>query len=204
VPAAVAHTVLLQIRGLTERLIFEEGTDFVLGRLDLNQAAARRYDLTRFGAHERGVSREHARLNLKNNQLTVTDLGSINGTSVNRKKLKPNEPHVLSSGDELMLGRLSITLRFEPVPDGRRADAALVDDTQPTLQPVSNAAANISRPHWAEKIETKEIDQTPDFTEAPTEKGRPTDMPPTSSLAALQEKKALRANNNGAAASQSG
>ena len=211
-PAVTAHTVLLQIRGLTERLIFEEGAEFVLGRLDLTQPTARRYDLTRFGAHERGVSREHARLTFKNNQLTVTDLGSVNGTSVNLKRLMPHEPHVLATGDEVMLGRLSITLRFEATPDTRRS--VLDDDTKPTRFPVaddgSKAAVSpstslldpaiISKAIAPEKIETKDLEKTPDFSEAPTEKGRPLDMPSTASLAALQEKQALRGADGGASA----
>src|SRR5450631_2150445 len=47
------HTVLLQIRGMTERLIFEEGTEVVLGRADLTYPPSSRFDLTRYGAHER-------------------------------------------------------------------------------------------------------------------------------------------------------
>jgi len=34
-------------------------------------------------SHEEGASRKHARFNLTNGQLTITDLGSLNGTLVN-------------------------------------------------------------------------------------------------------------------------
>ncbi len=107
------RTVSLQIRGMLERLNFEEGTEVVLGRSDLSAGTSARLDLSRYGAHERGVSREHAVLRFFNNQLTITDLSSINGTSVNMNKLKPSQPQVLHSGDELMLGSLSIVLHFD-------------------------------------------------------------------------------------------
>jgi len=109
--------VTLHIRGLVERLIFEEGTEVILGRLDLSNPAATCFDLTRFGARERGVSREHALLRFAENQLTVTDLNSINGTLINLTKLPPNKPHTLNDGDQIMLGTLSIVVHFEAAPE---------------------------------------------------------------------------------------
>ncbi len=213
-PVITARTVLLQIRGLTERLVFEERTEFVLGRLDLSQPTARRYELTRFGAHERGVSREHARLSFKNYQLTVTDLGSVNGTTVNLKRLAPHEPHVLSSGDELMLSRLSIVLRFEAIPDPRLANVRLDDDTKPTRFPDASKPAEavtppltalldpakLGRSEGSAKIDTKEVDNVVSLEDAPTEKGRPADMPSSAALAALQDKMPPRPADTGAAA----
>ncbi|MCS6871381.1 MAG: FHA domain-containing protein [Anaerolineae bacterium] len=106
------HTLQIQIRGLSERIIFEEGTSVVLGRIDLNSPDMARFDLTRFGGHERGVSREHCMISYHNRQFFVTDLNSANGTFVNRKRLQPNQPCLLNDGDELMLGNLSIVVRF--------------------------------------------------------------------------------------------
>jgi hypothetical protein len=107
------RTVILQIRGLTEKLVFEEDTEIVLGRLDFANPDPSRLDLTPYGGHERGVSREHARLRFNENQLTITDLGSVNGTKLNLKKLETNQPTVLHNGDEIMLGSLSIVVRTE-------------------------------------------------------------------------------------------
>src|SRR5688500_912160 len=89
------RTVVLNIRGLAERLSFEDGTEIILGRSDMQAANTDRLDLSRYGAHERGVSREHAMLRYKDNELTITDLKSVNGTTVNLTKLKPNQPHRL-------------------------------------------------------------------------------------------------------------
>lgn len=107
------RTIRLQIRGMTERLTFEEGTEIVLGRVDLSAPTTSRLDLTRYGAHERGVSREHAVLRFNAGKLTITDLGSVNGTSVNMKRLKPNQPHVLQDNDDVLVGKLSIVIKFE-------------------------------------------------------------------------------------------
>ncbi|PJF31252.1 MAG: hypothetical protein CUN51_05140 [Candidatus Thermofonsia Clade 1 bacterium] len=106
------RTLQIHIRGLSERLIFEEGTSVVLGRIDLNSSDVARFDLTRFGGHERGVSREHCVISYHNGHFFVTDLNSSNGTYVNRKRLQPNEACLLNDGDELTLGNLSMTLRF--------------------------------------------------------------------------------------------
>lgn len=67
-------------------------------------------DLSSFYAHERGVSRKHARISINNMRLTVADLGSTNGTFVNNEKLDPNVEYPIKAGDELRLGFLSITL----------------------------------------------------------------------------------------------
>ena len=47
--------------------------------------------------HEEGASRKHARFNLKNGQLTITDLGSLNGTLVNGIEI--DGTHVLKNSD---------------------------------------------------------------------------------------------------------
>lgn len=105
--------VSLLVRGMAERFIFEEGTEIILGRTDLLSSDPGHFDLTRYGGHDRGVSRTHAVLRFSHDQITLTDLNSSNGTFVNAQKLKPNEPHVMKHGDEVMLGSLSIVVRFE-------------------------------------------------------------------------------------------
>ncbi|MEP7288922.1 MAG: FHA domain-containing protein, partial [Chloroflexota bacterium] len=87
---AAAHTIVLHIRGLTERLTFKEGTVIVLGRSDVGTPTLLNMDLNRYGAHERGVSREHAVLRFMGDELTITDLNSANSTSLNFHKLVPS------------------------------------------------------------------------------------------------------------------
>ncbi|MDM8520360.1 FHA domain-containing protein [Anaerolineales bacterium HSG6] len=49
------------------------------------------------------VSGEHARLNLTRDGHTITDLNSTNGTYLNGKLLKPNQPHQLANDDVIRL-----------------------------------------------------------------------------------------------------
>lgn len=50
------------------------------------------------------VSRRHALLRIEENRATLEDLGSTNGTFINRKRIPPHQPVPLRSGDEIRLG----------------------------------------------------------------------------------------------------
>lgn len=54
-----------------------------------------------FVIDEDGVSGSHAKLELDGNTLKVTDLGSTNGTSVNGKKIPPNQAIKLKNNDSI-------------------------------------------------------------------------------------------------------
>jgi predicted component of type VI protein secretion system len=55
---------------------------------------------------EAKVSRRHARVLLNNGKYFVEDLGSTNGTFVNRgKRLPPGQPQPLREGDEIIVGK---------------------------------------------------------------------------------------------------
>jgi pSer/pThr/pTyr-binding forkhead associated (FHA) protein len=63
---------------------------------------------------EAKVSRKHARITLAEGQHLLEDLGSTNGTFVNRgKRLEPGTRQPLSDGDELIVGKTF--LRFHVV-----------------------------------------------------------------------------------------
>lgn len=49
------------------------------------------------------ISRIHCKINKKDNQYTVTDLRSANGTYVNTARLKPYHPHPIEDGDIIRL-----------------------------------------------------------------------------------------------------
>ena len=63
---------------------------------------------------EAKVSRRHARILRQNDKFMVEDLGSTNGTFVNRgRRLIPGTPHLLADGDEIIVGKTF--LRFNLV-----------------------------------------------------------------------------------------
>ncbi|MEJ2385352.1 MAG: FHA domain-containing protein [Xanthomonadales bacterium] len=61
------------------------------------------------------VSRQHARLNGTADALTVADLGSSNGTSVNGVPCLEGEILYLERGDVLVLGDAQLSVEFEPL-----------------------------------------------------------------------------------------
>ena len=105
-----------QKKGSHARLTIERGgsadTDFPLsseesyiGRWDADNGIFPDVDLD---AHDPDakVSRRHARIIYRNDVYMIEDLGSTNGTFVNRgRRLLPGSPQVLSEGDEIIVGK---------------------------------------------------------------------------------------------------
>jgi len=82
-----------------------------LGRtLEDSLADVTHLDLTPYGADNLGVSRKHALLEIQHNRLVVIDLGSVNGTAVNRMRLPANSAYALMHGDILELGDLKLQI----------------------------------------------------------------------------------------------
>jgi pSer/pThr/pTyr-binding forkhead associated (FHA) protein len=109
-----SDSVALIVRGISESVRFTaDRTEVVLGRSDLRSPLRPDMDLTYVGAAERGVSRRHARLELKDGHLYITDLNSSNGTFLRGIRLNPFTPTLLRSGDEVLLARLAVSISFE-------------------------------------------------------------------------------------------
>ncbi len=105
--------VILVIRGMTESIALRSTPSVILGRIDHRSAARPDVDLARYGAAERGVSRQHARLEIVDNHLYITDLGSSNGTFCRSQRLQPHKLCMLKRGDEIILGRLALQIIFD-------------------------------------------------------------------------------------------
>jgi hypothetical protein len=102
--------VLLLMGGIVERLPIEEDQKYLLGRFQHTQRG--QIDLKPYRAIQYGVSRVHAGLLMHNEQLSIVDLDSTNGTYIRHSRLKPNEPSLLRRGDELFLARMWIQIMF--------------------------------------------------------------------------------------------
>ena len=62
---------------------------------------------------EAKVSRRHARVTFRDGQYFLEDLGSTNGTFVNRgKRLSPGTRQALSDGDEIIVGKTFLRFRL--------------------------------------------------------------------------------------------
>jgi len=112
-PSALKAAVVLRILDSGEILPLDSGSEFTLGRVSGNQPILPDLDLTPYQAYEGGVSRLHATIKITRDAVTVTDLGSANGTIVNGNKLPAHEPHPLSDGDYLTLGKFKTQISIK-------------------------------------------------------------------------------------------
>ncbi len=83
-----------------------------LGRVDAASSVFPEVDLSDDSDVSHGVSRRHARILKQGGMVVIEDMGSINGTYVNGKRLDPYLPEVLNDGDTLQLGKLKIEVKI--------------------------------------------------------------------------------------------
>jgi transcriptional regulator with AAA-type ATPase domain len=121
-----------------------------------------------------GVSRRHAVVEWDGSRLTVRDLGSRNGTFVNRARI---ENAIASSNDEIGFGPvtlrvdavdagdLELALRFEPASPGG-GERGRGDETLVVAQAVAEPAAEVAQLHWVEEVQEALAPPRPRFHEA--------------------------------------
>jgi pSer/pThr/pTyr-binding forkhead associated (FHA) protein len=87
--------------------------DCTIGRWDADNGVFPDIDLDAFDSDAK-VSRRHAKIYRNNGTYLIEDLGSTNGTYVNRgRRLLPGSPQALADGDEVIVGKTF--LRFHIV-----------------------------------------------------------------------------------------
>ncbi|NQE87913.1 FHA domain-containing protein [Nocardia terpenica] len=88
-----------------QRRIGLQGTDFLIGKRSVSQGVYPDIDLG-IPPVDIGVSRSHARIHLDGDTVTVTDLGSTNGTSLNGSDdlIPPHTPIPLHPDDRIHVG----------------------------------------------------------------------------------------------------
>lgn len=107
-------TAVLQIeRGAAVGMEFKISADeSYIGRWDADNGIFPDVDLD---AHdqEAKVSRRHARIIRENNRFLIEDLGSTNGTYINRgRRLIPGNRAPLNDGDEVIVGKTFLRFRI--------------------------------------------------------------------------------------------
>ena len=110
-PRAVHATLVIE-RGDSPGTEFRlTGDESIIGRWDADNGVFPDVDLDAFDQDAK-VSRRHARIRRNNGAYVIEDLGSTNGTYVNRgRRLIPGNAEMLNDGDEVIVGKTF--LRFQ-------------------------------------------------------------------------------------------
>ncbi|MGH7924278.1 MAG: FHA domain-containing protein [Candidatus Binatus sp.] len=92
----------------------EDGNNLV-GRWDPETGSFPEVDLDADDP-EAKISRKHALIRIEGGKITIEDIGSLNGTYVNRQpRLSPGSPAEIKSGDEVIIGKTFLKLVVEPI-----------------------------------------------------------------------------------------
>jgi pSer/pThr/pTyr-binding forkhead associated (FHA) protein len=89
------------------------------------------------------ISRQHARFHVTADGVSVTDLGSSNGTFVAGSRLDPDSTQPLPEGVQLSLGQLELTLRSNPAfGDATLAVPSSAHSAEDSAAPADETAAD--------------------------------------------------------------
>lgn len=101
----VGARLIIQRGGKVGKEFPISGTESMIGRWDADGGIFPDVDLDQDDP-EAKVSRRHARIQFLNNQYLIEDLGSTNGTFINRgPRLLPGAKQPLNNGDEIIVGK---------------------------------------------------------------------------------------------------
>ncbi|MBL8202807.1 MAG: FHA domain-containing protein [Blastocatellia bacterium] len=97
--------LVLMVAGRTGKEFSISKAEMLIGRWDAARGIFPDVDLDD-ADQETKVSRRHARIFSQNNQFWIEDLGSLNGTVINRQhRLQRGKPYLLKDGDEIIVGK---------------------------------------------------------------------------------------------------
>jgi hypothetical protein len=100
--------VSLNIVNSGEILPLKTQKEITLGRISGGQKIIPDIDLTPYKAYEGGVSRMHASIRISDDEVSITDLGSANGTRINGRMITSHISYPIKHGDILTLGKFKI------------------------------------------------------------------------------------------------
>lgn len=103
--ANVARLILLAASGRQSKEFPLTKPEMLIGRWDAARGIFPDVDLDGIDL-ETKVSRRHARIFQQSRQFFIEDLGSMNGTVINRQtRLQRGHPYLLKDGDEIIVGK---------------------------------------------------------------------------------------------------
>ncbi|MBZ0306567.1 MAG: FHA domain-containing protein [Anaerolineae bacterium] len=111
------YLLILELKGTDNQVIVSPRKKIILGRSGTDEITGEEtegalVDFQQLGGLLAGVSRQHAQVTFNDHLVTVMDLNSTNGTRINGRRLDPHSPRLLREGDELQLGKLTLTAHF--------------------------------------------------------------------------------------------
>jgi len=108
--------IAFYIEGQSNHAYIDSKGEFVLGRKSGTTSGTTSeilLDLGPFGGYGLGLSRRHAVIRWTGGGYEVLDLGSINGTWLNEKRLIPHKSYPLPSGSYLRFGRMRLLVLYK-------------------------------------------------------------------------------------------
>lgn len=113
VAAPPAKLVITRGGTLGKEFPLERAGETHVGRWDPDGGAFPEIDLTQDDP-EAKISRKHARIFVQNGTYMLEDVGSLNGTYVNRgARLLPGSPEAIKDGDEVVMGKTFFKMMVE-------------------------------------------------------------------------------------------
>lgn len=104
--------ITFQLLESSESIVIEARNRIVIGRVSPHSILKPDVDLSPFDAFSKGVSSQHAAIHRVDGLFRISDLGSVNGTYLNREGLIAHDAYALHNGDILQLGQLALCVRF--------------------------------------------------------------------------------------------
>lgn len=104
-PGPPAKLVITRGGTVGKEFTVEQSNETHIGRWDPDGGAFPEVDLTQDDP-EAKISRKHARIFVQGGTYQLEDVGSLNGTYINRgPRLMPGSPQQIKNGDEVVMGK---------------------------------------------------------------------------------------------------
>jgi hypothetical protein len=107
--------VALYLSDNVKAICIMDEDEFILGRKVGGEGKEKLVDLAPHEGYEMGVSKQHAKIHKTPDGYEIVDLGSTNGTWLNKQRLIPNRSYLLYSGAYICLGRLCLYVIYKKV-----------------------------------------------------------------------------------------
>ncbi|MEI8165922.1 MAG: FHA domain-containing protein [Chloroflexales bacterium] len=110
---SAAPAICLVVLNNGRRIVIDTAQELLVGRKDNQRGIYPDVDLGLDGGYDAGVSRRHAIITPQAGGFVMEDLSSANGTFINGRRLSPQAPTPIRSGDELKFGTLILRFEFD-------------------------------------------------------------------------------------------